>query len=295
MNQDTQRIEELITTKINECTIKTIRRLGGLTNRTYYVACEKRKSIQEYVVRLPGLGTEKMIVRSDEEKSTKLACKLGIDAHLYFFDSITGEKITEYISNAKTMSVEDLQHKESIILMADTLKKLHHCGENTGVYFNVIDLAETYERVIYNDGGILYDDYNEVKAYINRLKNEYMPFVEMVPCHNDPLCENWMLQNNGKMFLIDWEYAGMNDPIWDLADLSLEADLTCEMEKFFLQSYFGRMPVEKEWNALKINKILIDYLWSLWGISRVIYEGEVMKKYADNRWQRMKKNMKKVQ
>lgn len=62
MNQDTQRIEELITTKINECTIKTIRRLGGLTNRTYYVACEKRKSIQEYVVRLPGLGTEKMIV-----------------------------------------------------------------------------------------------------------------------------------------------------------------------------------------------------------------------------------------
>ena len=283
-------IRELLRRAVGDCEIEERQRLGGLPNRTYYV----KTTVGEYVVRLPGEGTEELINRYDEKKSTELACRVGIDAKLYLFDEGTGEKVSEFLSRSQTMHPEDMKKEENIVRAAAIFKSLHESGEDTGVPFDVMDMAETYETFIREKGGFFYEDYPEIRKCINQIKEHYLPGVVKVPCHNDPLCENWILQEGGKMYLIDWEYAGMNDPMWDLADLSIEAGYSDEMDRRLLESYLGRdvRPEEKE--AFQINKVLIDYLWSLWGKTRAVYDGEEMEQYAWDRYQRMKKNMKEM-
>lgn len=285
--KDLEFIKELLGNVLSVSEISKISKMGGLTNRTYLVEVPNDK----YVVRLPGEGTEQIINRNDEKISTELACQIGIDAHLYYFDENTGIKIMEYIDDSVTMNGEYLRQEQNIVLVSDVLKRLHSSNVDTGVPFDVIDMAETYEKFITKHNGFFYDDYDEVKTYINKIKMEYMPTVEKRPCHNDPLCENWVLQRDKKLFLIDWEYAGMNDPIWDLADVSIEAEYTEEMDNLLLTSYFGYEVTDAEWKAFRINKVLIDYLWSLWGKTRAVYDGEEMEKYAFDRYKRMKNNM----
>lgn len=286
MNKDITRVEELLKQHIGELDIKDSSRMGGLTNRTYKV--ETSKGI--YVVRLPGVGTEEIIVRSDEKKSTELACELGIDAKLYFFDGVSGEKVTDYIVDSVTMNAETLRKEENIEKCAEIFRILHTSDVDTEVPFDVIEMSNTYETFISKHGGTFYEDFKDVKNYINDIKNSYMPGVKKVPCHNDALCENWVRQGD-KMYLIDWEYAGMNDPMWDLADVSIEADFTEENDSYFLKCYLGRDASEEERKAFLINKVLIDYLWSLWGKTRAVYDGEEMEEYARVRYARMKNTM----
>ena len=287
-SKDVKRVRELICTVFGKQDILDIQRMGGLTNRTYLTTLESG----QYVVRIPGEGTEQLINRRDEKVSTELACQIGIDTKLYLFDENTGEKVTSYIENSQTMHPESIRTTENIILVAKTLKCLHESGVDTQVPFDVIDMAESYEKIILENGGYLYDDYHVVKEYINQVKNDYLPNVTKTPCHNDPLCENWILQNEEHMYLIDWEYAGMNDPMWDVADVSIEAEFDHDMDTLLLNSYLGRGADEKEWEAFLINKVLIDYLWSLWGKTRAVYDGEEMEQYALDRYIRMKNNMK---
>lgn len=286
--EDRKVVEELLERVLGIDTIVDMERMGGLTNRTYLITDEKN---EKYVVRLPGEGTEQIINRRNEKISTELGCEVGIDATLFYFDENTGIKITEYIINAETMNAKELKKEENIRLVANVLKTLHSSDIDTKVPFDVIDMAETYEKFIRENGGFFYDDYEEVKQYINKIKEDYMPSVVKKPCHNDPLCENWILQNDEKMYLIDWEYAGMNDPMWDLADVSIEAEYTEEMEALLLKTYFGEDLTEEKWKAFRINKVLIDYLWSLWGKTRAVYDGEELELYAKTRYIRMKKNM----
>ena len=265
-----------------------LERMGGLTNRTYKVILESKN----VVVRLPGEGTEELINRYDEKHSTELACKIGIDAHLYMFDESTGIKITEYIESSKTMSPETMREDKNIVLAAKLLYKLHNCGYDTGVQFDVINMAENYEKIIKANNVSLYKDYEDVKQFIRKIQQDYLLNVKKVPCHNDPLCENWILKDSKDMYLIDWEYAGMNDPMWDLADLSIEGNYDSKNDELLLESYFNKKPGKEEFKAFLINKVLIDYLWSLWGKTRVPYDGDIMEAYAFHRYIRMKESIK---
>ena len=288
---DYEQVVEIVEQQLNGAKISDIERMGGLTNRTYLVNTGDKK----YVVRLPGAGTEKLINRHDEKISTELACDINIDTKLYYFDTDKGVKISQYIDDSETMHLADMQKEENIVLVANLFKKLHNSGVDTKVPFDVIDTAETYEKFIRDNSGKFYDDYDDVKAYINKIKNDYLPSVVKAPCHNDPLCENWVKQGSDKMYLVDWEYAGMNDPMWDVADISIEAEMDDKMDILLLETYFGRSVKAEEWKAFQINKVLIDYLWSLWGKTRAVFDGEEMEEYALGRWQRMDKNREKLE
>ena len=81
-----------------------------------------------------------MIVRDDEHTSTNLACSLGIDAQLLYFGK-DGAKVTEFVPGAVTMSADTMKEPHRIQQAAALLRKLHSCGENTGVPFEVFDMA----------------------------------------------------------------------------------------------------------------------------------------------------------
>ena len=89
---DIEKVKELLRVAVGRNDYADISRMGGLTNRTYRVTFPTG---DRYVVRIPGEGTEEMIVRSDERVSTELACRLGVDAPLLYFGE-HGEKVTKY-------------------------------------------------------------------------------------------------------------------------------------------------------------------------------------------------------
>ncbi|MEI3416294.1 MAG: hypothetical protein V8Q43_01835 [Christensenellaceae bacterium] len=100
LERDKQAAQALLQKALGRTDAAEFTRMGGLTNRTYHAVFQDGA---EYVVRIPGEGTEEMISRRDEEVSTRLACKLGIDAELLYFGE-NGAKVTAYIPGAVTMS-----------------------------------------------------------------------------------------------------------------------------------------------------------------------------------------------
>ncbi len=285
LKEDIPQIKALTLKVLGTENYADISRMGGLTNHTYKVTLEDGK---QYVVRIPGEGTEELIVRSDEKISTQLACELDIDAKMLYFGD-DGSKVTEYIPDAVTMSSESLHELRHIEQVAQIFRKLHSCGVDTKVPFEVFEMAEGYEKIINDKKVAMFDDYEQMKAEVMRIKKETDAVVGnvRVPCHNDALCENWV-EGNGRMYLIDWEYAGMNDGMWDIADVSIEAGFDQKSDMLLLEAYLGRKAETKDINHFLASKIYVDFLWTLWAKARVPYDGQPMEDWAVERYTRMK-------
>lgn len=286
--EDLRAVDLLLDKAGIHCPYEKIERLGGMTNKTFHLYVEDGEDL---ICRLPGPGTEELINREDERKSNRLACELDIDTKVYYFDS-KGYKISHCIEDAHTMEAKDLREKDHIAEVAEIFSTLHNSGVDTGVPFEVFDMAQSYENFINKHDVALYEDYEEVKNEVFKIKAEVAREMEIhkVPCHNDSLCANW-IYGEDRLFLVDWEYAGMNDPMWDLADVSIEANYKEEEDHYLLRAYFGREPKPEEYHNFVANKIYLDYLWTLWGLTRVPFDKETMEQYALVRYYRLKKNI----
>ena len=282
---DIPKIKKLISDVLGTENYTEICRMGGLTNHTYKVTMPDGN---EYVVRIPGEGTEEMIVRSDELISTRLACDLGIDTDLLCFNE-DGSKVTKCIPNALTMSAELLHQDKHIKQVAEIFRKLHSCGVDTKVPFEVFEIAKGYEKIIADNNVAMFDDYDVRKSEVMQIKSEIDSTINIkkVPCHNDALCENWV-EGDGKMYLIDWEYAGMNDGMWDIADVSIEAGFDETYDEKLLTAYLDHSPTVSDKKHFLANKIYVDYLWTLWAKTRVPYDGKPMEDWAQQRYSRLK-------
>lgn len=289
---DLPRVKELLVKTNREGIYSSIERLGGMTNHSYKVTLPDG---EELLVRIPGEGTEELINRLDEYKSTQLACDLHIDSELLYFGD-EGTKVMKFIHNPQPMSEEVLRRKENLVQAAELFHRLHYSGVDTGVRFDVFEMAALYEKIICDGGVALYDDYEEVKQTIMDIKAEVDKdgVAPKVPCHNDSLTGNWVLDDNGKLYLIDWEYSGMNEAMWDLSCLSIEADYTDVEDELLLSTYYGyenkKAGVEEKKRFIAA-KMYVDYLWTLWGLTRVPFDGAFMQEYADNRYARLKRNI----
>lgn len=285
---DLPKVEELLKQVLNTTGYSRIERMGGLTNHTYHVWLEDGR---QFAVRIPGEGTEELIVRDDERINTELACRLGVDAKLLYFGP-EGSKVTEYIPDAVTMSPQTLRDEKRMGQVAALLRIMHDCGEDTGVPFEVFAMAAGYEKIIHSMNVPMFEDYGAIKAQVMDVKTriESQREIKRVPCHNDPLCENWV-EGNGRMYLIDWEYAGMNDGMWDVADVSIEAGFDARQDALLLEMYLNRKPNPDDFKHFMANKIYVDYLWTLWAKARVPYDGQPMEDWAVERYSRMKENL----
>ena len=287
--EDIPKLHELMGLVFEDTEWSGIERLGGMTNHSYKIT---RNDGKEYLVRIPGDGTEEMINRLDERKSTELACSLGIDSELLYFGD-DGRKVMRFIHNPQPIDESVMQKDENILQAANIFRKLHTCGIDTGVRFEVFEMAALYEKIILDGGVALYDDYYDVKQTVMDIKGEVDKNGEApkVPCHNDSLIGNWVLDENNKLYLIDWEYSGMNEAMWDLSCLSIEAVYSPENDETLLNYYYGREASIEEKKRFVAAKLYVDYLWTLWGLTRVPFDGDFMQEYADNRYIRLKKNI----
>ncbi len=264
-------------------------RLGGLTNHSYDVTLDDGN---RYVYRFAGEGTEEIINRGDEKISTELATSLGIDTELFYFGE-NYEKIMRYVEDAETITAETMKDPKRIAQVAEIFRKLHTCGKDTGVKFEIFEMVDAYLKVIRDLNVPMFDDFDDMRETVMKINRDTEADLgrRRVPCHNDALCANWVASPE-RLYLIDWEYAGMNDPFWDIADVSIEAEFNSEEDDLILKEYLQKEPTEDDRKHFLAYKIFVDYLWTLWAKARVPYDGQPMEDWAVERYARFKENVK---
>ena len=238
--------------------IQSVEQLGGMTNQNYLV----KTSSNQYIVKFFGKGTDKLIDRKNEKFNIELLKDLKLDVENYLFDIEAGIKVNQYIENAETLDSATIKTKFEKI--APILQTIHSSGKELKGEFAPFEEIKKYESLI--QGEISYPNYETVRKSVLSLKNELEKIgVDKKSCHIDLVPENFIEGPDGHLYLIDWEYSSMNDPMWDLAALFLESEFTPEEEADFLAYYEGdKTPVSRE--KIRIYKILQDIIWSLWTI-----------------------------
>ena len=264
-------------------------RLGGLTNRNYLLGTPKGK----FVLRIPGEGTSEYISRKYEAHAARVTSDIGVNAPLIYFDEADGVQLAGFIEGAQTMNVERFKDLGSVRRSAEALRKVHDCGKLFLNRFELFQMIDEYLGILEKKSAPLPDGYHDVKREAESVRRALgVRSLPLTPCHCDPLAENFL--DTGQMVhVIDWEYAGNNDPMWDLGDVSVEAAFGPEQDEVLLEAYFGgRVPIADR-GRMVLYKAMCDLLWTLWGIIQHVNQNPAddFWAYAVNRFERCKKLM----
>lgn len=288
INSIKEKLVEIL--EVDSDDIEEVSPAGGMTNKNYLV----KITGDEYILRIPGNGTESMINRINEKHNSTLANKLDIDTDILYFDEISGIKISKLIEDAETINSQTAKREENMELITSILRKLHNSGVEFNNRFNVFNEIIKYEDLLEKANGSNFEDYKEVREIIMNLEKELEALgVELRPCHNDTVPENF-IKGKDKLYLIDWEYSGTNDPMWDLAAHIIECDFDEEEEELFLQKYFKTDSVEEKYKKkILIYKICQDFLWSIWTNIKEA-KGDDFGSYGIDRYNRAKENLLRV-
>ena len=277
------------TIKAKECKIT---RLGGMTNLVHLVETKDANII----VRIPGEGTENYINRATELTNATVAWRAGISAEVIWADVKTGVMISRAIDGIETMTPTLFRTRSGSPMRAGkALAKLHNSGETFDFRFELFTMIEDYLKVLSTKDVNLPDGYHDIVKAANPVKEvlDANP-IPLTPCHCDPLCENF-LDEGKNMWIVDWEYSGMNDPLWDLGDLSVEAGMDDTQEAELLSAYFGAEPTAAQKGRVIIYKAMCDLLWTLWGLIQLADDNPAddFWVYATGRFERCKTLMQK--
>ena len=269
----------------------SIMQIGGMSNKNFKVT----KGKLEYVLRVPGNGSEGMVVRSNEEHNSMQACKMGINPTIRYFNAKTGIKLADFVKNAETLNGATIQRPSSMKKIVKIFQTLHHSHVRFGNEFNVFNEIRNYERLLEECNGTMYEGYEDHREKVLRLEDYLNKLgVSIKPCHNDLVAENFLKAENGTIYLIDWEYSGMNDPMWDIAALFLENNFSEENQDYFLSHYFNGNEPENARKKIFVYQILMDWLWSLWTVIKEA-QGDDFGTYGVDRYTRAIENLKKIE
>lgn len=237
-------------------------RLGGLTNLNYLLEHEGSR----FVLRVPGNGTAEYIDRGAEAVAARSAAAAGVNAEVAYFDASDGLMLTRHIEGAATMSGERFRDLAAVARAGRAFHRLHTSADRFASDFGLFAMIDEYKALLATKGAVLPAGYDDVQRQADGARRvlEAHP-VSAVPSHCDPLCENF-LDDGERMYIIDYEYAGNNDPMWDLGDLSVEGGFGPEQDQALLRAYFNGEPPIDQVGRMVVYKAMCDLLWTLWGV-----------------------------
>ncbi len=240
-----------------------ITRLGGMTNIVHLVETNDINII----VRIPGKGTEDYINRTFEYNNAMAAYRAGVSAEILWADVKKGVMVSKAIREIETMTPDLFSSRKGSPARAGVaLSKLHNSGETFDFRFELFNMIDDYLKILSTKSVALPEGYHGVVKAAEPVKEALQTNpTTLAPCHCDPLCENF-LDDGKNMWIVDWEYSGMNDPLWDLGDLSVEAGMNEDQENEMLKAYFGKEPTAAQKGRVIIYKAMCDLLWTLWGL-----------------------------
>ncbi|MGG7074241.1 choline kinase family protein [Campylobacter sp. 9BO] len=267
--------------------VKSISLLGGMTNTNFLVTTIDDK---KFVLRISGNNSNKLVDREKEFYIQNIMRKHGFGVEIIYFDKISGIKITKFLSNATNLTPKNISN--FIPQIALHLKALHSLNLNLEYKFDPFLEMQKYLTASkmpidcitnFKDGLNLFWHLRKKICEINqKYYNQDMIFV---PTHGDLVPENILVSEQDHIILIDWEYAGANDPCWDLASVIVEGNLSKKEEHKFLNSY---NPSQAEYEKIEIYKSIMDILWSAWAIAKT----NSKKSYLDYGQQRLNNALK---
>jgi len=264
-----------------------VERLGGLTNQNWKIDWNG----EAFVLRIAGPGTGDYIDRSNESVNARAASEAKVGADVIFADEASGLMMTRFIPGAVTMSPALFKSRQGAPARAAVaLKRMHESGLRFAKRFELFAMIDSYRALLEKLGAGLPDGYAAALEQAGAVREALKAAPgELAPCHCDPLSENF-LDDGQRMWVVDWEYSGMNDPFWDLGDLAVEADFDAAQERELLAAYCGGPPSAEAVGRTVIYKAMCDLLWTLWGLIQHANQNPVddFWAYALNRFARCK-------
>jgi thiamine kinase-like enzyme len=236
---------------------------GGITNRNYRV----NFGGDEYVVRLPGKDTNLLgIDREAERLATKQAAELGIGPKVAAMFEDPPCLVTCFIEGRELTS-DELREQGVLTEVASGLRAFHDSGLVLPTEFQVYDVVRDYADIARSKGG-------EVPAEFDGALERAGEIVKAVgghaehkasPNHNDLLAANF-LQSPDRVVIVDWEYAGMGDPFFDLGNFAVNNELDDAAADRLLEAYFGEPATARRQAALNLFRFMSDFREAMWGV-----------------------------
>jgi Ser/Thr protein kinase RdoA (MazF antagonist) len=231
---------------------------GGITNHNFRV----NLGGSDYVVRVHGRDTGLLgIDREAERLAGETAAQLGIGPTVAA--ALEDCLVTGFVSCSPVAGEELVERVEEIAI---ALGRFHRSGLRLGTEFWVPDLLEDYARIARERGGALPGAYAEAVGAARRIA-QVLPLDHPRPCHNDLLGGNIIRAvEDGRILIVDWEYAGMGHHCFDLGNLSVNNGFDAAADDRLLSAYYGEDPSDGRRAALKLMRVLSDAREAAWSV-----------------------------
>ncbi len=273
---------------------------GGITNLNYRIDADGKS----YVLRITGKDTDKLGIRRDVEYSANLAAgQLGIAPEVLYCIEPEGYLVTRFIK-AKHIPPEVMRQPDYIVRAVQKIRLFHRRGPELKAEFNVFRNVELLVATSKQHNCRFPFDFDWLMQTMHDAetalqKDPYTP----TPCHDDLLNLNWMEEaaagDTGELRLLDWEYAGMNDVFFDLANFSHNHLLNEDQVRLLLQEYFGEV-TQKNYARLRLMWPMSEMREAMWGVTQTgistldedfqgyadLWFGRFRQHITDPRWER---------
>lgn len=259
---------------------------GGITNKNYRVDVEG----ESYVLRLAGTKTELLgINRRDEYAAHRAAASIGVAPEILRFIEPEGCLVARFLQG-RPIPPEEMRQPHNLERVAGVLRRIHTLPPVEAT-FSPFRIVEAYDRVAREHGVQTFPaSYAWLRERMADVEAAFLkaPFTPSL-CHNDLINENFL--DDGAVRLLDWEYAGMGDLSFDLANFSVNHGLSDHEDRVFLEAYFGEV-APRRFARQKLMKIMSDFREAMWGVvqqglSALDFD---FRAYADKHFKRMTQN-----
>ena len=232
---------------------------GGITNYNYLV----NDSGKQLVVRLGSDIPEHLVYRSNEILVSKAAYEIGVSPELIYNEE--GVLVLNYI---KSTTLEPQTVRDNLDRIIPVIKKIHNQIPNKlsgqSVIFWVFYVIKYYSNFLLTNNSPHSSKLKDLLTKCDNLEKLSSP-REIVFGHNDLLAANF-LDDGSKIWIVDWEYGGFNDPLFDIGGLASNNDFDENLELEALTLYFNEKPnadLLKKYNAMKTASLLRETMWSM--------------------------------
>ena len=229
---------------------------GGITNHNFVVRVDEKA----YVLRIAGADTGLLgIDRAAEHEAARVAADLGVGPEVV--DFVDGSLITCFVEGG-IVPVEEIRRPGCLLEVAGLLRRIHD-GPPFPARFDAFRVVETYRETAEAHGVRIPPRYHDAKTRADEIERTLGPRPEQ-PCHNDLLNANFIRSPAG-IRIVDWEYAGMGDRFFDLANFSVNHELSEAESDALLEAYFGEVTDEAR-EHLRLMRFMSDFREAMWGV-----------------------------
>jgi len=244
---------------------------AGMTNKSFLFEVND----QSYICRIPGKGTDVLINRKHEYDSYMAVKELHITEKIIYFDKESGYKISKFYEGSRNADPKDTKEMSRCM---ELLKSLHDKHIQVGHSFDIAERIKYYTELCKESGGISFEDV----AFVQKNMKILLDVLDKMKsqtclCHIDSVADNFIITADNRIKLIDWEYAGMAEPIIDIAMCAIYSYYTKEEADALLESYLKRQPTACEYKKLYAYMALSGYLWALW----TVYKSNIGEEFGE--------------